>query len=171
MSSTDVAAAAGQDFIRDIVRADLAAGRTQAAVPRFPPDPNGYLHIGHAKSICLNFGIAQEFGGHCNLRFDDTNPIKEEQEYIDAIQRDIRWLGFDLGQHLYYASDSFHQFYDWAVDLIRAGNAYVDDLSADEIREYRGTFTEPGKNSPWRGRPGEENLDLFQRMRAGAFAG
>ena len=157
------------DFIREIVAADVREGRVTEVVTRFPPEPNGYLHLGHPKSIALNFGIAEEFGGHCNLRFDDTNPIKEEQEYIDAIQRDIRWLGFDWGEHLYYASDYFHQFYDWAVDLIEAGKAYVDDLSADEIREYRGTFTAPGKNSPWRERPVEESLDLFERMRAGEF--
>src|SRR6187549_1120190 len=158
------------DFIREIVADDVAAGRHTEIVTRFPPEPNGYLHIGHPKSIALNFGIAAEFGGHCNLRFDDTNPVKEEQEYIDAIQDDIRWLGFDWGEHLYYASDYFQQLYDWAVHLIKAGNAYVDDLSADEIREYRGTFTEPGKNSPWRDRSIGENLDLFERMRAGEFA-
>src|ERR687888_521329 len=157
------------DFIRDIVAADVREGRVTEVVTRFPPEPNGYLHIGHPKSIALNFGIAREFGGRCHLRFDDTNPIKEEQEYIDAIQEDIRWLGFDWGEHLYYASDYFHQLYDWAVDLIKAGKAYVDDLSADEIREYRGTFTEAGTNSPWRDRSIEENLDLFERMRAGEF--
>ena len=160
---------AGRDFIREIVAADVRAGRVREVVTRFPPEPNGYLHIGHPKSIALNFGIAEEFGGRCHLRFDDTNPIKEEQEYIDAIQRDIRWLGFDWGEHLYFASDNFHQLYEWALHLIRAGKAYVDDLSADEIREHRGTFTEPGKNSPWRDRPVEENLDLFERMRAGEF--
>ena len=146
-----------------------AAGRHSTIVTRFPPEPNGYLHIGHAKSICLNFGVAQEFGGRCHLRFDDTNPVKEEQEYIDAIEADIRWLGFDWGEHLYHASDYFEQLYDWAVHLIRNGNAYVDDLSADEIREHRGTLTEPGRNSPWRDRPVDENLDLFARMRAGEF--
>src|SRR5207248_8174658 len=139
---------AGRDFIREIVADDLASGRHKTVVTRFPPEPNGYLHIGHAKSICLNFGIAEEFGGHCNLRFDDTNPPKEEQEYIDAIEADVRWLGFDWGEHLYFASDYFEQLYDWAAALIRAGRAYVDDLSADEIREYRGTLTEPGRNSP-----------------------
>src|ERR671914_1055717 len=158
-----------RDFIREIVAADVREGRVSEVVTRFPPEPNGYLHIGHPKSIALNFGIAQEFGGRCHLRFDDTNPIKEEQEYIDSIQEDIRWLGFDWGEHLYYASDYFHQLYEWAVHLIREGKAYVDDLSADEIREYRGTFTEPGKNSPWRERSIEENLDLFERMRAGEF--
>jgi glutaminyl-tRNA synthetase len=157
------------DFIRDIVAADLEAGRHSTIVTRFPPEPNGYLHIGHAKSIFLNFGIAQEFGGHCNLRFDDTNPEREEQEYIDAIEADVRWLGFDWGDHLYHASDYFEQLYEWAVELIRAGKAYVDDLSADEIREYRGSLTEAGRNSPWRDRPVSENLDLFQRMRAGEF--
>jgi len=140
------------DFIRDIVAADLREGRVRAIATRFPPEPNGYLHIGHAKSICLNFGIAREFGGHCNLRFDDTNPEKEEQEYIDAIQADVRWLGFDWGEHLYHASDYFEQLYEWAVHLVRTGHAYVDDLSADEIHDYRGTLTEPGRNSPWRDR-------------------
>jgi glutaminyl-tRNA synthetase len=157
------------DFIREIVAADLREGRAQTIVTRFPPEPNGYLHIGHAKSICLNFGIANEFGGRCNLRFDDTNPTKEEQEYIDSIQADVRWLGFDWGEHLYFASDYFDQLYEWAVDLIRAGKAYVDDLSADEIREHRGTFTEAGRESPWRDRPADESLDLFARMRAGQF--
>ena len=161
---------AGQDFIRDIVRADLASGRHKTVVTRFPPEPNGYLHIGHAKSICLNFGIAEEFGGQCNLRFDDTNPTKEEQEYIDAIEADVRWLGFDWGKNLYYASDYFEQLYDWAEVLIRAGKAYVDDQSPDEMRAARGTLTEPGKNSPFRERGVEENLDLFRRMRAGEFA-
>jgi glutaminyl-tRNA synthetase len=144
-------------------------GRHATIVTRFPPEPNGYLHIGHAKSICLNFGIAHEFGGRCHLRFDDTNPTKEEQEYIDAIQADVRWLGFDWGEHLHHASDYFGQLFDWAVDLIRTGKAYIDDLTADEIREHRGTLTEPGRNSPWRDRSVEENLDLFERMRAGDF--
>jgi len=162
-------AEAGRDFIRDIVKADLDAGRVKEVVTRFPPEPNGYLHIGHAKSICLNFCIAQEFGGHCNLRFDDTNPAKEEQEYMDAIERDVRWLGFDWGKHLYHASDYFERLYGWAEDLIRAGRAYVDDQSQDEIRSNRGTLTEPGKNSPFRERGVEENLDLFRRMRAGEF--
>jgi glutaminyl-tRNA synthetase len=157
------------DFIREIVAADLESGKHSSVVTRFPPEPNGYLHIGHAKSIALNFGIANEFGGRCHLRFDDTNPIKEEQEYIDSIQADIRWLGFDWGEHHYYASDYFDQLYEWAVHLIQAGKAYVDDLSADEIREHRGTFTEPGKDSPWRDRPVEESLDLFERMRKGEF--
>ncbi len=160
---------AGQDFIRDIVRADLAAGRHKTVVTRFPPEPNGYLHIGHAKSICLNFGVAEEFGGHCNLRYDDTNPTKEDQEYIDAIERDVRWLGFDWGKHLYHASDYFEQLYVWAEDLIRASKAYVDDQSQEQMRATRGTLTEPGTNSPFRERPVEENLDLFRRMRAGEF--
>jgi len=160
---------AARDFIRDIVKADLDAGRVSEVVTRFPPEPNGYLHIGHAKSICLNFGIAEEFGGHCNLRFDDTNPAKEEQEYIDAIEADVRWLGFDWGEHLYHASDYFEQLYAWAQDLIRAGLAYVDDQSQEEIRHNRGTLTEPGKNSPFRDRGVDENLDLFGRMRAGEF--
>ncbi len=158
------------DFIRDIVAADVAAGRHTTIVTRFPPEPNGYLHIGHAKSICLNFGIAAECGGRCHLRFDDTNPEKEEQEYIDAIEADVRWLGFDWGDHLYHASDYFEQLYQWAVVLIEAGKAYVDDLSADQIREHRGTLTQPGRDSPWRNRPVEESRDLFARMRAGEFA-
>ncbi|MDP2410574.1 MAG: glutamine--tRNA ligase/YqeY domain fusion protein [Pseudolabrys sp.] len=158
-----------RDFIRDIVAADLESGRTRAVVTRFPPEPNGYLHIGHAKSICLNFGIAEEFGGQCNLRLDDTNPTKEEQEYIDAIQRDVRWLGFDWGSNLFFASDYFERLYGWAEDLIRAGKAYVDDQSQDEIRRNRGTLTEPGRNSPFRDRTVEENLDLFRRMRAGEY--
>jgi glutaminyl-tRNA synthetase len=170
MAVTDTAVAeAGRDFIRDVIQADLAAGRHATVVTRFPPEPNGYLHIGHAKAICLNFGVAQEFGGRCHLRFDDTNPVKEEQEYIDAIERDVRWLGFDWGQHLYHASDYFEQLYEWAEHLIRAGKAYVDDQSPDEMRAARGTLTEPGSNSPYRDRSVEENLDLFRRMRAGEF--
>ncbi len=169
VTASAAATAAGRDFIRDIVAADLAAKRHTSVVTRFPPEPNGYLHIGHAKSICLNFGIAEEFGGHCNLRFDDTNPTKEEQEYIDAIERDVRWLGFDWGTHLHHASDYFEQLYEWAVHLIRTGKAYVDDQSQDEIRANRGTLTEPGRNSPFRDRGVEENLDLFGRMRAGEF--
>src|SRR3982751_489471 len=133
----------GRDFIRDIVQADLEAGRHSTVVTRFPPEPNGYLHIGHAKSICLNFGIAEEFGGRCHLRFDDTNPAREEQEYIDAIENDVRWLGFDWGEHLHHASDYFDQLYAWAVHLVETQKAYVDDLSADEIRQHRGTLTEP----------------------------
>jgi glutaminyl-tRNA synthetase len=158
-----------RDFIREIVAADIRAGRITAPVTRFPPEPNGYLHIGHAKSICLNFGIAEEFGGHCNLRFDDTNPAKEEQEYIDSIMADVRWLGFDWGDNLFHASDYFEQLYDWALVLIRAGKAYVDDQTADEIRETRGTLTSPGTNSPYRDRSPGESEDLFARMRAGEF--
>jgi glutaminyl-tRNA synthetase len=160
---------AGRDFIRDIVQADLDSGRHKSVVTRFPPEPNGYLHIGHAKSIGLNFGIAQEFGGRCHLRFDDTNPVKEEQEYIDAIEADVRWLGYDWGKHLYHASDYFEQLYEWAELLVRQGKAYVDDQSPDQIRENRGTLTEPGRSSPFRDRSVEENLDLFRRMRAGEF--
>jgi glutaminyl-tRNA synthetase len=157
------------DFIRTIVDEDLAAGKHHGRVAtRFPPEPNGYLHIGHAKSICLNFGIAQEHGGICNLRFDDTNPTKEDVEYVDAIKEDVRWLGFTWSAEL-YASDYFEQLYQFAVELIRKGLAYVDSLNADQIRAYRGTFTEPGRNSPYRDRPVEENLDLFARMRAGEF--
>jgi len=158
-----------RDFIRDIVRDDLAAGRCDAVVTRFPPEPNGYLHIGHAKAIGLSFGIASEFGGTCHLRFDDTNPVKEELEYIDAIKRDVAWLGYDWGDNLYYTSDYFEQLYEWAEQLIREGKAFVDDLTADEIRDYRGTLTEPGRESPYRDRPVDENLDLLQRMRAGEF--
>ena len=157
------------NFIREIVVDDLRTGRHAQVVTRFPPEPNGYLHIGHAKSICLNFGLAADLGGRCHLRFDDTNPVKEEQEYIDAIEADVRWLGFDWGQNLFFASDYFEQLYEWAVQLIRLGLAYVDDLSADEIREHRGTLTEPGKNSPWRDRSIDENLSLFRQMRDGVF--
>ena len=159
----------GSDFIRDIVQEDLAQGRHKTVVTRFPPEPNGFLHIGHAKSICLNFGIAQEFGGRCHLRMDDTNPTKEEQLYIDAIQKDVQWLGFDWGTHFHHASDYFEQLYGWAEGLIKAGKAYVDDQSPDEMRATRGTLTEPGKNSPFRDRTVDENLDLFRRMRAGEF--
>jgi len=158
------------NFIRDIIIEDLKTNRTGGRVcTRFPPEPNGYLHIGHAKSICLNFGLAAEFGGKCNLRFDDTNPTKEESEYVQSIIEDVRWLGFDWEDRLFYASDYFDQLYEWAIQLINAGNAYVCDLTADEIREYRGTLTEPGRNSPYRDRPVSENLDLFERMRAGEF--
>lgn len=157
------------NFIRDIMIADLKSGKHKTIITRFPPEPNGYLHIGHAKSICINFGLAQEFGGRCHLRFDDTNPMKEDQEYIDAIIEDVRWLGFDWGEHLYFASDYFEQMFEWAVELIKKGKAYVDDLSAEEIRRYRGTLTEPGKESPFRNRSIEENLDLFYRMRNGEF--
>ena len=158
------------DFIRTIVTDDVSAGKHEGRVAtRFPPEPNGYLHIGHAKSICLNFGVARELRGTCNLRFDDTNPEKEDVEYVDAIQEDVRWLGFEWNGSPLYASDYFEQLYDYAVHLIQRGLAYVDSLSADEIREYRGTLTEPGKNSPYRSRSVEENLDLFARMRAGEF--
>ena len=169
MTAENLLAPEPGDFVREIVAADLREGRVSSVVTRFPPEPNGHLHIGHAKSICLNFGIAAEFGGRCHLRFDDTNPLKEEQEYIDAIQADVRWLGFDWGEHLYHASDYFEQLYAWAVHLIRGGLAYVDDLTAEGIREHRGTLTEPGIPSPWRDRPVEESLDLFARMRAGEF--
>src|SRR5213080_3988213 len=158
-----------EHFIRDEVVKDLESRRYTQVVTRFPPEPNGYLHIGHAKAICLDFGMAQEFGGHCNLRFDDTNPAKESQEYVDAIMRDVRWLGFDWGEHLYHASDYFEQLYEWAVQLIKMGKAYVDDLTPDQMSEYRGSLTEPGRESPYRDRSIEENLDLFRRMRAGEF--
>lgn len=158
------------NFIRDIVEEDLRTNKYGGRVhTRFPPEPNGYLHIGHAKSICLNFGLAADYGGFCNLRFDDTNPTKEEAEYVESIKEDVRWLGFDWGDRLFYASDYFEQLYEYAVQLIKAGKAYVCDLSADEIREYRGTLTEPGRDSPYRNRSIEENLDLFERMRAGEF--
>src|ERR1700744_1766807 len=159
----------GRDFIRDIVQHDLDTKKHGGIVTRFPPEPNGYLHIGHAKSIALNFGIAQEYDGHCNLRFDDTNPTREEQEFIDSIQADVKWLGFDWGKNLFFASDYFEKLYEWAEGLIRAGLAYVDDQSQEEIRLSRGTLTEPGRNSPFRDRTVEENLDLFRRMKAGEF--
>ncbi len=158
-----------RNFIEAIIDDDLARGKVQQVVTRFPPEPNGYLHIGHAKSICLNFGIAKKYGGRCHLRFDDTNPEKEEQEYIDAICEDVRWLGFDWGSHLYYASDYYKDFYKYAEELIEKGLAYVDDLSAEEIRAYRGTLTEPGRVSPWRDRSPEENMILFRRMKTGEF--
>jgi glutaminyl-tRNA synthetase len=157
------------NFIREAVRADLEEGRFSKVITRFPPEPNGYLHIGHAKAICIDFGIAQEFGGVCNLRFDDTNPTKEEQEYIDSIQANVRWLGFDWESRLYYASDYFDRMYTWAIQLIRAGKAYVDDQTSDQIRQTRGTLTEPGTASPFRDRSAEENLHLFERMQAGEF--
>jgi glutaminyl-tRNA synthetase len=157
------------DFIREIVEEDLRTGRQKSVITRFPPEPNGYLHIGHAKSICLNFGVAGEYGGRCNLRYDDTNPTKEEVEYVEAIEYDVHWLGFDWGSHLYHASDYFQQLYDWAEDLVRDGKAYVDSSTADEIRVMRGTLTEAGTNSPYHDRSVEENLDLFRRMRAGEF--
>jgi len=158
------------DFIRAIIREDLESGKHDTVRTRFPPEPNGYLHIGHAKSICLNFGVAEEFGGTCNLRFDDTNPAKEDVEYVDSIIDAVHWLGFDWGDRLYHASDYFDRIYEYTLGLIRDGKAYVDDLSADEIREYRGTLTEPGRESPWRNRSVEENLELFERMRRGEFA-
>src|ERR1700754_1053108 len=169
MTVEPVAMETGGDFIRDIVQADLSSKKHTGIVTRFPPEPNGYLHIGHAKSIALNFGIAQEFAGKCHLRFDDTNPTKEEQEYIDSIQADVHWLGYDWGTDLYYASDYFERLYDWAEGLIKAGHAYVDDQSQEEIRINRGTLTDPGKNSPFRDRTVDENLDLFRRMKAGEF--
>jgi len=169
MTKETVAPGEPHDFIRARVRHDLAAGAITTVVTRFPPEPNGYLHIGHAKSICLNFGVAQEFGGHCYLRFDDTNPLKEDEEYVESIQEDVHWLGFDWGDRLTYASDYFEQLYDFATQLIRDGKAFVDGLSIDRIRETRGTLTEPGANSPDRNRSMAENLDLFARMRAGEF--
>ncbi len=162
-------AAAPSNFIRAIIDEDLASGKHTGIVTRFPPEPNGYLHIGHAKSICLNFGLAQDYEGICHLRFDDTNPEKEELEYIRSIKEDVRWLGFDWGEHLYYASDYFDQLYHFALELIKQGKAYVCDLTADQIRKFRGTLTEPGRNSPYRERSVEENLDLFERMRRGEF--
>jgi glutaminyl-tRNA synthetase len=158
-----------RDFIREIVEADLAAGRTARVITRFPPEPNGHLHIGHAKSICLNFGVAGEYGGQCNLRFDDTNPAKEEIEYVEAIEHDIAWLGFSWGENLFHASDYFDRLYAWAEELIRADKAYVDSSSPDEMRAMRGTLTEPGVESPHRNRSVDENLDLFRRMKAGEF--
>jgi glutaminyl-tRNA synthetase len=170
LMTTPSAEAAPRDFIREIVSQDVTSGKNEGRViTRFPPEPNGRLHIGHAKAICIDFGVAREFGGRCNLRFDDTNPVKESQEHADEIMRDIRWLGFDWGEHLYHASDYFEQLYQWAEQLIKAGKAYVDSLTADQMREYRGTLTEPGRDSPYRTRPADENLDLFRRMRAGEF--
>ena len=157
------------NFLRPIIQADLDSGKHTQIVTRFPPEPNGYLHIGHAKSICVNFGVAQEFGGVTHLRFDDTNPAKEDQEYIDAIQSDIKWLGFEWSGEVRYASQYFEQLHDWAVELIKSGNAYVCDLTPEQAKEYRGNLTEPGKNSPFRERSVEENLDWFARMRAGEF--
>src|SRR5438105_937356 len=171
MNTSNPSPAAGpSNFVRDIIVDDLQTNKYQGRVhTRFPPEPNGYLHIGHAKSICLNFGLAAEFRGKTNLRFDDTNPEKEEQEYVDSIQDNVRWLGFDWEERCFYASDYFPQLYAWAIQLIKAGKAFVCDLSAEEIRQYRGTLTEPGKESPYRNRTVQENLDLFQRMRAGEF--
>ena len=157
------------DFIREQIYSDLKNGNCEQIVTRFPPEPNGYLHIGHALSICLNFGIAEEVNGICNLRFDDTNPAKEELEFIKSIEEDVRWLGFDWSGQTKYASDNFHQFFEWAVYLIKKGLAYVDDLTADEIREYRGTLTEVGRDSPYRNRSAEENLQIFHDMRDGKF--
>jgi glutaminyl-tRNA synthetase len=169
-SMPEVVSMVPPNFIRTIIKEDLKSNKYEGrVVTRFPPEPNGYLHIGHAKSICLNFGLAAEFNGLCHLRFDDTNPTKEEIEYVDSIQADVRWLGFDWGKHLYYASDYFDQLYDFAEQLIKAGRAYVDDLTAPEIKDYRGTLTQPGKESPYRNRSVDENLDLFRRMRAGEF--
>lgn len=170
IDTTAVSEKAPSNFIRDIIIEDIANGKNGGRVhTRFPPEPNGYLHIGHAKSICLNFGLAKEFGGKCNLRFDDTNPSKEETEYVDSIIRDVRWLGFDWEDRLFYASDYFEQLFEWAVQLIKQGQAYVCDLTAEQVRETRGTTTEPGIESPYRNRSIEENLDLFYRMRAGEF--
>src|SRR6266508_1835190 len=168
MSATE-APSKPRDFIREIVEEDLRSGKVRTVITRFPPEPNGYLHIGHAKSICLNFGIAEEYGGRCHLRFDDTNPLKEDVEYAVAIENDVRWLGFDWGVYHYHASDYFEQLYEWAEHLIATGLAYVDDQSQEEMRANRGTLTEPGRNSPWRERTTEENFDLLRRMRAGEF--
>ena len=158
------------NFLETIIAGDLAAGRVRTVVTRFPPEPNGYLHIGHAKSICVNFGLAEKFGGRCNLRFDDTNPEKESQEYIDSIQADVRWLGFNWDGEVRFASAYFQQLYDWALYLVERGDAYVCDLDASQAREYRGTLTEPGRDSPWRNRSVAENLDLLARMKSGEFA-
>ena len=158
------------NFIRNIIDSDLKSGKHQTIHTRFPPEPNGYLHIGHAKSICLNFGLAEDYpNAKCNLRFDDTNPTKEEQEYVDSIMADVRWLGFDWQERLYFASDYFQEMYDYAVHLIKTGKAFVCSLTAEEIREYRGTLTAPGKESPYRNRSVQENLELFQGMQAGKF--
>jgi glutaminyl-tRNA synthetase len=169
MTTIEQAAPLTNNFLRTIIDEDLKSGKHSSIVTRFPPEPNGYLHIGHAKSICINFGLARDFGGRCHLRFDDTNPAKEELEYIDSIKESVRWLGFDWGKHLHYASDNFEQLYQWAVFLIEQGKAYVEDLNAEQIRAYRGTLTEPGTESPHRTRSVEENLDLFNRMRSGEF--
>ncbi len=165
MSATETPVSS--NFIRTIINEDLASGKRDQVITRFPPEPNGYLHIGHAKSICLNFGLASEYKGRCHLRFDDTNPSKEEDEYVEAIKEDVSWLGFDWGEHLYFASDYFDQLYDWAIQLIKAGKAYVDSQNAEEMRTNRGTLTEPGKNSPYRDRSVEENLELFEKMKNG----
>ncbi|MEO0975489.1 MAG: glutamate--tRNA ligase family protein, partial [Pseudomonadota bacterium] len=157
------------NFVRDIIDADFESAKHSTVVTRFPPEPNGFLHIGHATSICLNFGLARDYGGTCHLRFDDTNPLREETKFAESIIEDVRWLGFDWGEHLYHASQYFDQLYEWALQLIKDGNAYVDGLTAEEIREYRGTLTEPGRNSPYRDRPVEESLDLIERMKNGEF--
>ena len=164
------APAPASNFIRNLIESDLASGKHKSIVTRFPPEPNGYLHVGHAKSICLNFGLARDFQGKCNLRFDDTNPEKESEEFARSIQDDVQWLGFQWDGEVRWASDYFEQLYQYAVELIKQGKAYVEDLSAEEMREYRGTLTQPGKNSPYRERPVAENLDLFARMRAGEFS-
>ena len=159
------------NFIQAEINEDLKNGKYGEGIhTRFPPEPNGYLHVGHAKSICLNFGLAQQYGGKCNLRFDDTNPTKEDVEYVDSIQADVKWLGFTWEDRMFYASDYFEKLYEYAVQLIKAGKAYVDDLTAEEMRQYRGTLTEPGKESPYRNRSVEENLDLFTRMKNGEFS-
>ncbi len=168
-TAVEAAVAGPSNFIRNIIQDDLSSGKHSSIVTRFPPEPNGYLHIGHAKSICLNFGLARDFGGKCHLRLDDTNPAKEDQEYVDSIKKSVLWLGFNWGENLFHASDYFLQLYQWAEVLISKGVAYVDDLTAEEMREYRGTLTQPGKGSPYRNRSVEENLDLFRRMRAGEF--
>jgi len=169
-ADTDKKKEAGVDFIRAIVNEDMKTGKYQGRVhTRFPPEPNGYLHLGHAKSICLNFGLAQEYGGKCNLRLDDTNPLKETPEYVESIKTDVRWLGFDWEERMFHASDYFERLFELAVQLIKAGKAYVDDLTPEQIREYRGTLKEPGKNSPYRDRSAEENLDLFMRKTAAAY--
>src|SRR5512135_3660083 len=169
MSSNTPAPTPVSNFIRTIIDADLASGKHKSIVTRFPPEPNGYLHVGHAKSICLNFGLALDYQGKCNLRFDDTNPEKESEEYARSIQEDVRWLGFQWDGEVRWASDYFEHLHDYAVELIKQGKAYVDDLTPEEMREYRGTLTEAGRNSPYRDRSVEENLDLFSRMRNGEF--
>ena len=168
-NDVEEAGASASNFIRSIIASDVETGRTRVVVTRFPPEPNGFLHLGHAKSIVLNYELAKEFGGRCNLRLDDTNPAKERVEYIDAIKRDVQWLGFDWAQGLHFASDYFEQLYEWACHLVRIGKAYVDDQSARDIREGRGTLTSPGRNSPFRDRSVKENAELFARMRAGEF--
>lgn len=170
MSHTETTEIKPTNFIRQIIDEDLAQGKHQSVHTRFPPEPNGYLHIGHAKSICLNFGIAEDYQGKCNLRFDDTNPVKEDMSYVESIKQDVEWLGFTWDGQPRYASDYFDQLYGYAIELIKKGLAYVDELSPEEMREYRGTLTEPGKNSPYRDRSVEENLALFEKMKNGEFA-